>query len=99
MAAAFSVELISVPQKGLNVDAKRKLQFKKRQITSDKNDCYKPICHVNNLLHFIFINVKNVSLKPAMFGLGIKKVWRPALTDECILYHMVISHELAMEIA
>lgn len=43
--------------------------------------------------------VKSVSLKPAIFGLGIKKVWRPAPTDECILYHMVISHELATEVA
>lgn len=81
MSAAFTVELISGPPKGLNVDAKRKLQLNKRQITSDKNYFYEPIYHVNNLLHFIFIDVKNVSLKPGIFGLGIKKIWRPALTD------------------
>lgn len=81
MAVASTVELMSVPQKELNVDAKKKLQLKTRQITSDKNDFYEPIHHVNHLLHFIFMNVKNVSLKPAIFGLGIKKVWRPALTD------------------
>lgn len=81
MAAGFTVELIPAPQKGLNVDAKKELQFKKRQITSDKNDCYKPIYDVNNLLYFIFMNLKNVSMKPTIFGLGIKKVWRRALTD------------------
>jgi len=48
------------------MDSKRINRNSKEHITegifSDKTDCCKPIYHVNNFLHFVFMKAKNASV-------------------------------------